>query len=369
MVRNVGLDFTRSIAILMVLICHGLSFFFMNHNVIGYVYVFGYLGVELFFVLSGFLIGSIMLKDIYHKPKWKNLYEFCAKRWFRTFPAYFVMVIILYFVQKDNFNMQTLFFLQNFRAEHLDFFAVSWSLSIEEWFYVLFSIFFLFLAKIRNSSKKSFILVVVLLLILLSVSRVYYVINYSPLWDFGVRKQIPLRFDSMLVGVLLASIKLYYNKIYEYIPKNRFYLIANLLILFFFGVLYVYNGIVHDTINSSFYGRTFLFVIVSISCAILLVYFEKCKINDLSQGVVKKLITFLSKTSYSVYLVHFPIFMFIAGKYQSNPSILSSLFLMLLSLVVTYAIAITIFLFIETPFMQMRNKLFPNHAKDGVGRY
>ncbi|WP_028591718.1 acyltransferase family protein [Paenibacillus massiliensis] len=226
MVRNVGLDFTRSIAILMVLICHGLSFFFLDYNVIGYVYVFGYWGVELFFVLSGFLIGTIMLKDIYHDAKWKKLYEFCAKRWFRTLPAYFFMVIILYIVQKDKFNIETLFFLQNFRAEHLDFFAVSWSLSIEEWFYVLFAIFFLLLAKISNSKKSSFIIVIVSLLILLSATRVYYVINYSPVWDFGVRKQIPLRFDSMLVGVFLASIRLYYNKIYEYIARNRFLLVS-----------------------------------------------------------------------------------------------------------------------------------------------
>ncbi|WP_036635415.1 acyltransferase family protein [Paenibacillus massiliensis] len=112
-----------------------------------------------------------------------------------------------------------------------------------------------------------------------------------------------------------------------------------------------------------------MFIIVSISCALFIAYFERGKINNLSQGAIRKLITFLSKTSYSVYLVHFPIFMFIAGKYQTNPSVLSSILLMLISLVVTYAIAILMFRFIETPFMQLRDKLFPIHAKDGVGRY
>ena len=88
-------------------------------------------GVELFFVLSGFLIGGILIR-LFEEPKvfgWKELLNFWLRRWFRTLPNYYLVlilnIIIVYFgvIKEDfsQFNWKFFFFLQNlFLREILD---------------------------------------------------------------------------------------------------------------------------------------------------------------------------------------------------------------------------------------------------------
>lgn len=265
--RNFGLDISRVTAILMVLICHGLSWFFLDYGVLGFVYVFGYLGVEIFFVLSGFLIGSILIRDIFHSGSWNSLPNFYVRRWLRTIPVYYFVILILYILDSSQFNLETMLFLQNFEAEKLLFFPVSWSLSIEEWFYLLCPIVFLLISKLSNSNKKVLIFSNLFILLFINILRIVYVINYDPSWDQGVRKQIPIRLDSLLIGVLLASVKFYWVKFYTKVARGKIYLIASLIILYYFGMQFVYDGITQNTINNSFYSRTlFIFCRFSFMC-------------------------------------------------------------------------------------------------------
>ena len=78
--RNFGLDVARSLAISMVFVSHGIS----SLDVLG-------VGVDLFFVLSGFLIGRIYLRaqaDAHERPGSYTLWKFWSARWFRTLPPY-----------------------------------------------------------------------------------------------------------------------------------------------------------------------------------------------------------------------------------------------------------------------------------------
>ncbi|MEK5321902.1 acyltransferase family protein [Paenibacillus sp. SEL3] len=357
--RNFGLDISRVTAILMVLICHGLSWFFLDYGVLGFVYVFGYLGVEIFFVLSGFLIGSILIRDIFHSGSWNSLPNFYVRRWLRTIPVYYFVILILYILDSSQFNLETMLFLQNFEAEKLLFFPVSWSLSIEEWFYLLCPIVFLLISKLSNSNKKVLIFSNLFILLFINILRIVYVINYDPSWDQGVRKQIPIRLDSLLIGVLLASVKFYWVKFYTKVARGKIYLIASLIILYYFGMQFVYDGITQNTINNSFYSRTLLFFVVSLSCAVIIAYFEQSKVNRTSSSVFRKVITFLSKISYSIYLVHFPIFKFLSVVLESHNSIVVKFSLLFCSLILTLIIATVLYYCIEIPFLKLRDKYVP----------
>jgi tetratricopeptide (TPR) repeat protein len=149
--RIFGLDLLRFIAIIMVLVGHSLMFIPQEYK--KHVFKFMLDGVSIFFVLSGFLIGRILFQIILTKTlDFKEILSFWKKRWLRTVPAYaFILLLLgsatLLFVP-ENFPAtwyEFLYFSQNLMRERPSFFAESWSLCIEEWFYLLTPIYFFFL--------------------------------------------------------------------------------------------------------------------------------------------------------------------------------------------------------------------------------
>lgn len=176
--RIYGLDILRAFAILFVVLDHSKHTLQNSDSQIiseisqVYSWYLRYLvfdGVSIFFVLSGFLIGSILIK-IFDKGdlSFKNLLNFWIKRWMRTLPNYLFilsLLILLSTIYLENFNIKEAipyyFFIQNFNSPHPDFFPEAWSLSIEEWFYLLippailyFSLFF------RSPFKLSLIIII-----------------------------------------------------------------------------------------------------------------------------------------------------------------------------------------------------------------
>jgi peptidoglycan/LPS O-acetylase OafA/YrhL len=146
--RSFGLDIVRFWAIVLVMINHSGPFLPYFKSKWHIEFFSGFLGVELFFCLSGFLIGTILLKvvDSGHAGP-KELLSFWVKRWFRTIPIYWFCLLLyvacfLYFKYPefgsiDGTHLLGYFvFIQNLFYYHPHFFEVSWSLCIEEWFYL-----------------------------------------------------------------------------------------------------------------------------------------------------------------------------------------------------------------------------------------
>jgi len=95
--RIFGLDVIRALAILLVLCSHSTLLLFPNqkHILLTVIQFFGTVGVDLFFVLSGFLIGTIILKQVHKgQTKFKDFCYFWVRRWFRTLPNYFLILLI-----------------------------------------------------------------------------------------------------------------------------------------------------------------------------------------------------------------------------------------------------------------------------------
>ena len=134
--RVFGLDILRFVAIFMVLLGH--SMLFVPADIKPMFKQFLLDGVSIFFVLSGFLIGGILIKQLNReKPTFNGLLDFWKRRWMRTLPAYMVVLIALIIytailvpenLPKDLYRF--FFFIQNFFVERPTFFAEAWSLSI-----------------------------------------------------------------------------------------------------------------------------------------------------------------------------------------------------------------------------------------------
>jgi len=153
------LDGLRGLAILLVLLCHFVGN--SDHTALPlwldrmcWVLRSGWMGVDLFFVLSGFLIGSILLASRDSSGYFQTFY---VRRVHRILPIYFLLMLffaitaaVLQFVPQGRANVslrellvlpKCIFFLQNFLGSFTDFqwrwFVVTWSLAVEEQFYLV----------------------------------------------------------------------------------------------------------------------------------------------------------------------------------------------------------------------------------------
>lgn len=374
--RNLGLDIIRSLAILLVLVCHTLGMFFSKYdNQMGFMYVTGYLAVELFFVLSGFLIGKILIREVYENGSVQVLKRFYLRRWLRTLPVYYLVVAILIMFFNKRLSWETLFFLQNFKEEALGFMPVSWSLTIEEWFYVLIPLVFIAIGYFLKGKSKGkgiiFVASCLIIIILEMFVRYKIVLSTERVWDFGVRKQVFLRLDSLVIGVLLAGIRIYFKKFYDFLSKPLIAITASAGFLYF-GGYYLYCRIIEQKVDSDNFSKIVLFSIVSICIAVMIPYFESSYLinNKLSKKKIAKVIEFISVTSYSVYLIHFDIYIYYSNVYNKMVAKLymysfpANLALCIFAQISTYFVAYGLYKFFEIPILSMRDRITANKASN-----
>ncbi len=208
--RFVGLDILRSLAVLLVVLSHYASAmlaWYGIHPPHGVFYL-GDIGVDLFFALSGFLIGRILIGIVARAPTGRALAVFWVRRWMRTLPVYLTWLAVLAVaVPPQAAPARTLLhyatLTQNvWHAMPADgWFAVSWSLTIEEWFYLLFGGAMIIGAAAWPARWGVWgplaVMLAVPLLLRLSVSTDDY-------YNRGYWKMVPFRVDEIGYGVVLA---------------------------------------------------------------------------------------------------------------------------------------------------------------------
>ena len=217
--RIFGLDVLRAFAILMVMVLHSSTWvsskFFWFHW-----FVRHYDGVGIFFVLSGFLIGGILIKTLENRGiHLTNLWDFWIRRWIRTVPPYLLILLLVMPIELrfGSFPAKTylpyFFFLQNFNWIMPPAFLESWSLTVEEWFYLLSAPSSFLFAKFLKP-RYGVLVASVLFLVFSTAYRYYYFQNYQPTtwpdWNAHFRSIVLLRLDSLMYGVLAAWIAYYY---------------------------------------------------------------------------------------------------------------------------------------------------------------
>jgi peptidoglycan/LPS O-acetylase OafA/YrhL len=152
--RYANIDLLRSIAISMVVFYHSVNMSKVPQWVwdIGET---GSLGVDLFFVLSGFLVGGLYFKERREFGS-VTISHFIGRRVFRTLPLYFLIMPLAYLAtysaKKVPFDWFYLFFLQNYCYE-MPFYVISWSLCVEEHFYLVMPFVLPFLIDKHNRLK------------------------------------------------------------------------------------------------------------------------------------------------------------------------------------------------------------------------
>lgn len=351
--RNFGLDLFRAIAIVLVVLSHGK--FMLNDTALeDFPYLSNIDGVDVFFVLSGFLIGGILLKTLQspEKKDTKNLFHFWKRRWFRTLPNYYLILGVNYFLVKygwiegniDRFNAHFLTFTHNFAQPFMGFFWESWSLSVEEWFYLLSPIFLWLLARIFPV-KTNFIVVAGLMILVPTLYRMHL---YHPnldgfWWDVSIRKTVMTRLDGIGYGLVLAWVYAYFPKFWN-TYKWWFAGLGALLLVW----------IVNSQFPSHhYYKQTFYFTVLPICIMCFLPLFHAWKSAN---GLGAKTVQYISKISYSMYLVNLALIAMPIAKHFPPQGGMDGLVKYLIYWILVIVLSSILFYAYERPMMNLRDK-------------
>ena len=352
-----SIDSLRAIAVIAVIIYH------IDANYLPG----GFLGVDLFFVLSGYLISSLIIKE-YKSTGTVNLYNFYVRRARRLLPAvYFMITVVLIIITLFNgvllkkSYLDALFgyiYSSNWwyifhKLDYFDSFGSQspfkhlWSLAIEEQFYMFFPLIFLIFnrkSKSNNSNSKlnkNFIYVVLSLILVSLIAHILlFDINNINRIYFGT----DTRAFSLLVGVV-GAILYPMDRLSERTTKkdNMIYSIVSLVsILVLIGIM-----INTSEYNTWLYRGGFLLVAI---IGLIIIISSGRQYTFMSKLLSFKPLVFIGKISYSLYLWHFPILVVTTPVSEiGNPN----LFYVTLRIVLIFLVATGSYMFVETPIRKL----------------
>lgn len=357
--RIYGLDILRALAILTVIYDHGSFLLGTRVNIRYYTSICLGDGVTMFFVLSGFLIGNILLaKSMETESTMRKLLHFWLRRWFRTLPAYYLVLcvisIICLFEQSplpSNYWYYWIF-SQNILTPHPLFFPEAWSLTVEEWFYFLVPlIVFLCIARQRFTSRRRAFLVFLLVGIVgITAYRIEFAATHDitniATWDSFLRKIVFTRLDSIGFGLMGAYLVSYHQRSWNAYKSQLLWL----------GVMVcLFNHFEADWLENMLYKKYFEFSVAPIGVLLLLPFLNSIKIGS---GCIYRFITLISKISYSMYLLHYTLIQAIIvpaifghGYYYGMAYCEYALYLAL-----TIGLSYLMFTFFEVPVMNVRDR-------------
>ena len=258
----------------------------------------GIVGVELFFVLSGFVLAPQFFYVTKSNSK-RTLLIFLVRRWLRTVPPYCLAILgTCILLDCGNFLNILKFstYTQNFISDTSEpnFFPVGWSLSIEEWFYLIAPLSLLLIQKYLNE-KKTIIITAVMYIVVFNLIRFF--LNDGQDWGEEIRRSVIYRLDAIFFVIVTYQIK---DKI----------LSIHILITLLCGLLYLAFIYLNPIalMLSIFHQNSFIFV-CGLTFSALILTATKVRISN---NIVALFLRFLANISYSIYLFHIMILMFLA---------------------------------------------------------
>jgi len=293
-----GLDALRALAVAIVVVGHSrIHLFYSDRGPVGNVFQVllpsDMFGVDVFFVLSGFLITSILLHaDNGNLPKIILLKNFVARRTLRIFPVYYLTLLILWIISYPDIRQYLTWFLTYtsnilcFKTHVWNAFSHTWSLSVEEQFYLIWPWFILFV------DKKYFKYLFAFFILSGPVSSFISMKTYNGIAPI----LLPNCFDSFGIGGLYAYCSVRPEKMEKFKNVLRFAFPIALCIYLYWkfmavaGMVGFGDGIFNRTINS-----------------IMAIWLIDHVINSKSKFWEMPLLNRIGKISYGIYLFHIPV--------------------------------------------------------------
>lgn len=350
--RTIELDFLRGIAIIAVMgyHFHTVATGFRVIPIIQYPFThFGREGVNLFFTLSGFLVGGLLLRQ-YASTGVIDARRFIVRRIFKIWPAYYVLIAFHMVAGRhplSTFAVQNLTHLQNYLGTSI---SQTWSLAVEEHFYLLLPALLLLFARWKLRANAILAMLGLICLAVL-IGRSIVVANGGLDAAFF---QTQYRIDSLLAGVMLAAVYWMKPDLYRRLAQKK----GMLLAIVGFLVAWLAFATRHDALDESI-GYT----IQSAGYVALIVLMLE-HTGAMARMWLFRAIAWVGVYSYGIYLWHSIAFA-PADILIAKTSALGLPALVIWALALAFQIAIAISAgyittrLVEFPFLLLRNALFP----------
>lgn len=367
--RIFGLDLIRAIAISLVVLSHCTFLILPNSSnvLVTFTRILGAIGVDIFFVLSGYLIGGIILKQIQkNKYSFFDLLNFWKRRWFRTLPNYFLILLVniilgfLVFKELPDGIANYFGFLQNFNSPHPDFFTEAWSLSVEEYAY-LFLPLLIYMGTMFSGFKnkeKLFFQITLLSIAMLFILKIQYFLSFNITtykdWSISFRKVVVYRIDSIYFGFILIYL---FKKYTTFFLRFKYFLFAIGVIIFGgIHVLMLKLNILPET-NSFFYVFIYL---QAVSLSICFMF--PIAVDIKYAGIFKNFIEYISKRSYSIYLINYSIVLLSIKHIFKGQNLSTGVLVICLIAFLFFTIILSeiVYRYFEKPILMYRDKKYTN---------
>lgn len=348
--REIELDFIRGIAILMVLIFH-----YRTHNllitslVLNRIQGFGWTGVDVFFILSGFLVGGLLMKE-WQRTGSVDSIRFLKRRAFKIWPGYYAFVFVAAVIHVrllSSFFWQNLFNLQDYIPSSL---AHTWSLAVEEQFYLSLAALFA-LWSARHWRPRTLLTTCIALSLSVEALRAFLCLHGHPVYFYA-----HTRLDGLLLGVALAAIHTFWPQWFHKLQQQRLLLLT--IVAIGLWRLYVDRDAYPepDALSSPF---LITFVDYAAAALLLLLYRRRP-----THTRPYRLVALSGIYSYGIYLWHVSVERPVNWAVAHVPHQLAIITSTFLPYLLAIPLGIIATKAIEFPFLRLRPRLVPSRTPE-----
>lgn len=357
-------------AITLVLMRHFFDLYLKGSEVpLAHIFSWGWHGVDLFFALSGFLIGGQIMEECAGREF--SFKRFFIKRAFRILPPYFfaIAVFIAFFSFTNGFLILNdsrvfndflvhAFYLQDYiQMSPMMYSGIYWSLAVEEKFYIILPIITFFFYFVLKTGKKRFLLASLGSLALIGIGMRF--TAYEPGKDFWSAYLVPFhgRFDNLLLGVIAAFVFIHFRDRLSSIGRQALLLIAAAACL---SLSFVLGGY-----GTSYFNVCWQFTLTGVGFSALILWLVSVDAGRYLP--FKKAFSVVSKYSYTMYLYHILI---LGLTHDWLKALLASTDLNLLAFAAYFgavtAASVVIYNIVDRPFMNWRRRILEKREKEAA---
>lgn len=346
--REVELDFIRGIAILLVLDFHSpkqlllLPFTLLGFN------RFGFVGVDVFFVLSGFLVGGLLIKELMLRSH-INSGRFIIRRGLKIWPQYYVFVLLAVITGRHQLEKVWGNFLNI--QNYVGGIPVTWSLAVEEHAYLLL------VAVLAIAAANRVRMVVLFPGILATAVAVGVWRTVLQLHDVGnLYWRTDTRIDGILYGLLLAML-------YHYWPQ-RFRQLQQMKWLWWSCII-LYLAYVRFRPSTSWGVAIYYVVNDMLAIALLLLLYHRREGKP--RPFLYRLVAWIGLYSYGIYLWHVAPIGKVEALAKHVPAWLGTILMMIVAPLAGIALGVIATKLVEFPMLALRDRLFPRTVDSPAG--